>query len=99
MKIAYGSDTVSDLPNRTRTDMMLDYLGVWREAGVSPAQTPKYMTSNPAELLRIDKERGSIAPGLAADIIAMPADPLGDIESQRKIDFVMKDGKIVRSSK
>jgi imidazolonepropionase-like amidohydrolase len=99
VKIAYGSDTVSDMPNRTRADMMLDYLAVWRAAGVSPAQTLKYMTSNPAELLRIDKERGSIAPGLAADIIAMPADPLGDIESLRKIDFVMKDGKIVRSSK
>jgi imidazolonepropionase-like amidohydrolase len=57
------------------------------------------MASNPAELLRIDKERGSIAPGLAADINATPADPLDDIESQRKIDFVTKDGKSVRSSK
>jgi imidazolonepropionase-like amidohydrolase len=26
----------------------------------------------------------------------MPANPLDDIESLRKIDFVMKDGKVVR---
>jgi imidazolonepropionase-like amidohydrolase len=34
--------------------------------------------------------------GLAADLIAMPADPLADTESLRRIDFVMKNGHIVR---
>ncbi len=49
-----------------------------------------------SELLHINKERGSLAPGLAADIVAMPANPMEDIESLRKINFVMKDGKIIR---
>ena len=40
--------------------------------------------------------RGSIGAGLSADIVATPANPLDDIEGLRKIDFVMKDGKIVR---
>ena len=44
----------------------------------------------------IDPARGSIAEGLSADLVAMPANPLEDIESLRRIDFVMKDGKIVR---
>ena len=29
----------------------------------------------------------------------MPANPLDDTEALRKIDFVMKDGKVVRSPK
>jgi len=99
VKMAFGSDTVTEMPGRTRADMMFDYLAVWRAAGVPPADILKAMTTNGAELLRIDKERGSLALGQFADIIAMPADPLQDVESLRKINFVMKNGKIVRSPK
>jgi imidazolonepropionase-like amidohydrolase len=87
------------MPGRTRADMMLDYLAVWRAANIPPADILKAMTSNGAELLRIAKERGAISAGLFADIIAMPADPLQDVESLRKVNFVMKNGKIVRAAK
>jgi len=96
VRMAFGSDTVIDMPGRTRADLMFDYLAVWREAGVPPADILKAMTANAAELLRVDKERGSLREGLSADLVAMPADPLSDIENLRKIDFVMKDGKVVR---
>ena len=56
----------------------------------------KPQAANAAELLRVEKERGSLREGLSADLVAMPADPLSDIENLRKIDFVMKDGKVVR---
>ena len=97
VKMAFGSDTVTEMPNRTRADMMFDYLAVWRAAEVTPANILKAMTANGAELLRISKERGAIAVGQFADIIAMPSDPLQEIESLRKVDFVMKNGKIVRN--
>jgi imidazolonepropionase-like amidohydrolase len=96
VRMAFGSDTVIDMPGRTRADLMFDYLAVWREAGVPPADILKAMTVNAAELLRVDKARGSLREGLSADLVAMPADPLSDIENLRKIDFVMKDGKVVR---
>jgi imidazolonepropionase-like amidohydrolase len=99
VKMAFGSDTVTEMAGRTRADMMMDYLAVWRAAGVPPADILKAMTTNGAELLRINKERGAIAAGEFADIIAMPADPLQEIESLRKVNFVMKNGKIVRSLK
>ena len=54
------------------------------------------MTTNATELLRIQKDRGSIATGLFADIIAMPYSPLDNIESLQKIDLAMKNGAIVR---
>jgi imidazolonepropionase-like amidohydrolase len=47
-------------------------------------------------LLRIEKVRGAIAQGFAADIIATPANPLENIQALRRVMFVMKDGKVVR---
>lgn len=95
VKMAFGTDSATDMPHRTRPDLMLDYLAVWREAGVPPAEILRCMTTNAAELLRLNHARGTIAPGFAADIIAVPADPLADIEALRKINFVMKDGKVI----
>lgn len=96
VKMAFGTDTVIEVPNKTRADLMLDYLAVWRAAGIPPGQILKCMTSNAAELLHVAHDRGSLAPGMAADIVAMPSNPMEDIESLRNINFVMKDGKIVR---
>jgi imidazolonepropionase-like amidohydrolase len=39
---------------------------------------------------------GILAPGKQADIVAMVGDPLGDIASTEKVDFVMKAGRICR---
>jgi imidazolonepropionase-like amidohydrolase len=96
VKMAFGTDTVIEMPNKTRADLMLDYLPVWREAGIPAPEILKCMTTNAAELLRVNHQRGTLAPGMAADIIAMPANPLEEIESLRKVNFVMKDGKIIR---
>jgi imidazolonepropionase-like amidohydrolase len=96
VKMAFGTDSVSNLPGKNRGDMMLDYLDMWEAAGVPPYATLKAMTTNAAELLRIEKSRGSIAKGMAADIIATPANPLENIQALRQVSFVMKDGKVVR---
>jgi len=97
VKLVFSTDIVSAMPNETRADMAWDYLAGWRKAGVPNAAVLKAMTTNPAELLRIQKERGAIATGLYADIIAMPANPLDDTEALRKVNFVMKNGAVIRS--
>jgi len=96
VKIAFSTDIVTEYKGESRAEMTWDYLAVWRSAGVPNAEILKCMTTNNAELLRIQQDRGAIAVGLFADIIAMPSSPLDDIESLRKIDFVMKNGAIVR---
>jgi len=96
VKMGFSTDIVTDYKDEDRAAMTWDYLAVWRAAGVPNAEILKCMTTNDAELLRIQKQRGAIAAGLFADIIAMPANPLDDIESLRKVDFVMKNGAIVR---
>jgi len=96
VKMAFSTDSVSNLPGKNRGDMMLDYLDMWDAAGVPPAATLKAMTTDAAEFLRIAKTRGSIAKGMAADIIATPANPLENIQALRQVMFVMKDGKVVK---
>jgi imidazolonepropionase-like amidohydrolase len=96
VKMGFSTDIVTDYKDEDRAQMTWDYLAVWRAAGVPNSELLKCMTTNDAELLRIQKERGAIAAGLFADIIAMPSNPLDDSESLRKVDFVMKNGTVVR---
>lgn len=96
VRIPFGSDVVIDVPGRSRADMVFDYLAVWREAGVPPEGILRSMTSEAAAVMKLDKTRGRVATGFRADLIAVPTDPRADIEVLRKVDFVMKDGKIVR---
>lgn len=96
VKMAFGTDIVTDYGDESRADMTWDYLAVWRAAGVPAAELLKCMTANDAELLQISKERGAIAKGLYADIIAMPSNPLDDTESLRRVNFVMKNGAVFR---
>jgi imidazolonepropionase-like amidohydrolase len=96
VKMAFGTDSVSNLPGKNRGEMMLDYLDMWDAAGVPPAATLKAMTTDAAEFMRIGKTRGSITKGMAADIIATPANPLENIQALRQVSFVMKDGKVVK---
>lgn len=63
---------------------------------MKPAHLLRSMTTTAAELLGVAEVRGTIAPGMAADIIATPRNPLDDIQELKRVFFVMKDGVIVR---
>ncbi len=95
--LAFGSDTVVEVEGRTRADLMFDYLGVWGLAGVPTMDILKSWTSEPAALLRVDKLRGRVAEGYQADLIAIPADPVANVENLRRINFVMRGDKIIRN--
>ena len=97
VRVVFSTDTVDEFPGRSRGDVMFDYLSVWRAAGISPLDTLKAMTSEPAELLRVSTARGHLAVGYKADLVAVPADPLAAIENLRKVNFVLKDGRILRN--
>ncbi len=93
--MGFGTDIVTEIPGKTRADMSWDYLAVWKAAGVPAAALLKCMTTNNSRLLGMEQVRGAIAPGLYADIIAMPQSPLADTEALRGVNFVMKNGAIV----
>jgi len=66
--------------------------------GMTPAQAVRSATSGAAELLSMQSEVGSIAPGKFADVVAVKGDPLADITLLQKIDFVMKGGEVHKSA-
>ena len=95
--MAFGTDVVFTLPGETRGTLAAEYVDSWVEAGVPAKDTLQAMTINAARLLGVDRERGAIKPGLAADIIAMPENPLDSIQAVRRVSFVMKDGRVIKS--
>lgn len=66
--------------------------------GMTPMQAIRSATTTSAELLGMQNDLGGITPGKYADIVAVKGDPLNDISLLQKIDFVMKDGEIFKSS-
>ena len=66
-------------------------------AGMAPLQAVRAATSVAAQVLGIAAETGSIAPGLAADLIAVEGDPATDIKALDAIRLVVADGRTVLS--
>jgi imidazolonepropionase-like amidohydrolase len=53
-------------------------------------------TTHAAQLLKHDKDLGSVSAGKLADLIAVPGNPLDDISLMKRVSFVMKDGVIYK---
>jgi len=90
VKIAYGTDC-GMFPF---SHGILEFQAMVK-AGLSPIRALKAATSVAAELLGRD-EVGVLAPGKLADVVAMPGDPIADIQVTSKVDFVIKDGIVYR---
>ncbi len=94
--MAYGTDVTDEVAGQTRGTEAMRGIDIWVEAGIPPRVILQAMTINAARLLGVEKERGALRSGLAADIIATPGNPLEDINVLKHVSFVMKDGVRVR---
>ena len=97
--LVYGTDVINELPERTRGEEALRGIDVWVEAGIPAPAILKAMTTDATRLLGVDSRRGQIRPGQAADLIATAANPLEDIQTLKKVTFVMKNGRVVSDSR
>ena len=70
-------------------------LAVYVKFGMSAAEALRTATVHAADLLGKD-DRGTIAAGRLADLIAVPGDPLQDITATERVTWVMVGGRIVR---
>lgn len=96
VRIAFGSDEYYQFPNSTRGQSSLHTLRAYASAGMSPLDVIRTATMNAAELLGMESRIGGLEPGKFADVIAVPGDPLADLRLLERVNFVMKDGKVVR---
>lgn len=96
IKMAFGTDIIVNLPGLNRVQSNLKVLNTWKAAAIPSSYILQTMTINAAELLGIEKERGVLEQSYYADIIALKNNPLDDIEAIKTIQFVMKEGKIIR---
>ena len=63
--------------------------------GMTPLQAIRAATLVSAELIDVD-DRARIEPGLLADLVGVPGDPLSDITVTQRVAFVMKGGVVHR---
>jgi len=93
VKIAYGTDEGVYAHGQNWRDF-----APMLQAGIPAEYALQTATINAAELLKKDKELGSIAPGKLADITAVPGDPLSDISVMAKASFVMRAGTVYKQN-
>jgi len=75
--------------NGRELELLVDY-------GLTPLQALRAATTTNARMLHMERQIGSIAPGLLADLVAVDGDPTRDISAVRRPVLVMKGGIVVR---
>ena len=94
--LTFSTDADYYVPGMSRGEVSIDFLLTWKAAGIPAPDILKAMTINGYKCSQTENERGPIKAGLAADIIAVPGNPLDDIDALRNVQFVMKDGLVFK---
>jgi len=90
VKIAFGTDAGGfdwKIDPAKEFPIMVKY-------GMTSAQALHSATTTAAELLGMQDKIGSLEAGKYADIVAVPGDPMADIQQLEKVNFVMKGGVV-----
>jgi imidazolonepropionase-like amidohydrolase len=94
LKIVFGTDAVAGVHGRNAEE----FIDRFRHGDVDPMTAMVSANSLAAEAMGLGDQIGAIAPGLAADIIALAGDPLQDITAVRRVAFVMKAGVVYKTT-
>lgn len=89
-KVACGTDAPA-IPHGRNAKELIALV----DRGMTPLQAIRAATTVSAELIDKD-DRGRLEPGLLADVIGVPGNPLDDITLTEQVRFVMKDGRVFR---
>jgi imidazolonepropionase-like amidohydrolase len=87
VKIAFGTDSAVSPHGQNAHEFELMVQG-----GMKPADALRAATSSAAALLGRDREMGTVAPGMLADLVAVSGNPIEDIAVMKHPLAVFKDG-------
>jgi imidazolonepropionase-like amidohydrolase len=90
-KVACGTDAPA-IPHGKNAKELIALV----DRGMTPLQAIRAATTVSAELIDKD-DRARLEPGLLADVIGVPGDPLSDIGVTEQVKFVMKVGEVYRN--
>ena len=90
VKIAFGTDA-GPLPHGQNPREF----AVLVAHGMTPLAAIQAATIAAADLLGV-ADRAALEPGLLADVVAVPGNPLDDVRAMERVDFVMKGGAVFR---
>jgi imidazolonepropionase-like amidohydrolase len=93
VKIAFGTDAAV-FPHGENAKEFAVYV----KMGMTPLAALRSATTVAAEVLGRD-DRGLIAPGRLADLIAVPGDPLADITATERVSWVMQGGRVLKDER
>ena len=91
VKIALGTDSAVS-PHGENANEFIEYVN----AGMTPMQALMAGTVNAAEAGGISDLTGALQPGKAADLVALAANPLEDIQAVLDVRLVMRDGIVFK---
>lgn len=91
VKIAFGTDTGVSAHGDNAGEFALLV-----KAGLTPLEAIQTATVNAADHFSLSSEIGSLAPGKAADLIAVKGDPLSDVTALRHVTSVIKGGVVYK---
>ena len=91
VKVACGTDAPA-IPHGRNAKELIALV----DRGMTPLQAIRAATTVSAELIDVD-DRGRLEPGLLADVIGVPGDPLASVDVTEQVKFVMKGGAVFRN--
>ncbi len=94
--LTFSTDADYYVPGKTRGEVAIEFIETWKAAGIPPADILRAMTTNGYKVSETYASRGPIKVGYAADLIAVPGNPLQSIDALREVRFVLKDGMVFK---
>jgi imidazolonepropionase-like amidohydrolase len=92
--IAAGTDAGTPLNTH---GTIVPELALMVAAGMTPSEAIRAATSVAARVIGLEADTGRVAPGLAADLLAVEGDPSVDVKALDAVRLVIADGRTVLS--